>query len=409
MVTTRSRVSTDNGMKRFLLSLLFALAACGGAAPALVRGAADDAGTSSPSTDAGARGATAADGAYESDDGGTGASDSAVGTATGPDGSAINGACPSGYATGTANGLPVCRAASGIPLFTNVFLILMENTSLSTLQPALADGGAAPNLGAMARTYATGSDYHGVAHPSLPNYVALASGSTQGITCDCEALPDAGACGGLCNATFNVGTCSCAASAQNLADQVETAGKTWMAFGEDMGASTPCNLVDNGNYAVRHVPFLYFDDIQTNASRCAAHVVDFSLFNVASPATFTYIAPNLIDDMHNPDPTNSTNIPDGDEWIGPQVKDIVASKAYGSGGLLVVVWDEDDLSGSGPLNTDDPVPIFVLSPYAKNGGYVSTVQADHYSLLATIEDGLGLPRLGSAATATPLSDYFPAN
>ena len=408
-------------MRWLRIGFVLALAACGTAAAtgAKTTAGSDDGGVGQPVSDAavGDSGTSgSADGGgttIQGNDGGGNSANLDGGSATQNQdgGSAMenpDGGCPSGYTAGTANGLPVCRAASGIPLFSNVFVVLMENTSLSTLAPALADGGAAPNLGAMARTYATGSDYHGVAHPSLPNYIALASGSTQGITCDCEAIPDAGTCGLLCNATFNVGTCTCSQNAQSIADQLETAGKTWMAFGEDMGASTPCNLVTAGNYAVRHVPFLYFDDIQANATRCDSHVVDFSFFDVSSAPSFTFIAPNLIDDMHNPDPTNSTNIPDGDEWIGPQVAKIVASKAYASGGLLVVVWDEDDLSGAGPLNTDNPVPIFVLSPYAKSGGYVSSIQANHYSLLATFEDGLGLPRLGSAATATPLTDYFPA-
>ena len=98
----------------------------------------------------------------------------------------VCGACPSSYTCGTANGIPVCRAPSGIPLFSNVYVIMMENTSLSTLQPAMTNG-TAPNLASLASKYATGSDYHGVAHPSLPNYVALTSGGTQGIGCDCEA------------------------------------------------------------------------------------------------------------------------------------------------------------------------------------------------------------------------------
>jgi hypothetical protein len=76
--------------------------------------------------------------------------------------------------------------------------------------------------------------------------------------------------------------------------------------------------------------------------------------------------------------------------------------------VVFIVWDEDDLSG-GLTNTDDPIPLFVLSPLAKNGGYPSSVHADHYALLATIEDGLNLPRLGNAIGATPLSDFFPAN
>ena len=320
------------------------------------------------------------------------------------DGQGTCGTCPTGYTCGTANGLPVCRAPSGIPLFSSVFVILMENTSLSTLAPAMQNG-TAPNLASLASKYATGSDYHGVAHPSLPNYVALTSGGTQGIGCDCQAAPGGGSCNALtCNLVL--GSCSCSTAAMNLADQLEAAQLTWMDFGEDMGS--PCNLTDSGNYAVRHNPFLYYQDIQTNAARCAAHVVDFGKFDPANPARFDYIAPNLIDDMHNPDPTNSTNIPDGDKWIGPHVQSILGSAAYAKGGLLVVVWDEDDGSG-GITGTDDPVPIFVMSPYAKKGGYVSATKADHYALLATFEDGLGLGRLGSAAKATPLVDYFPAN
>src|SRR5215472_1261313 len=103
------------------------------------------------------------------------------------------GTCPSGYTCGSANGHAVCRAPSGVPLFTNVFLILMENTSLSTLQAAMQAGNA-PNLKMLAGTYATGADYHGVAHPSLPNYIALTSGDTQGIGCDCHAAPNMGTC-----------------------------------------------------------------------------------------------------------------------------------------------------------------------------------------------------------------------
>src|SRR6185437_12651032 len=201
---------------------------------------------------------------------------------------------------------------------------------------------------------------------------------------------------------------------------IEKAGKDWMAFGEDMGA--PCNITDSGNYAQRHVPFLYYQDIQGNSARCNAHVVDYGNFSPDSAPDFTFIAPNLVDDMHNPDPTLSAetvNIPNGDMWIGPTVATIMASQSYQQGGLLVVLWDEDDGSGGILGNTDDPIGIFVMSPYAKSGGYVSSVTANHYSLLATIEDGLDLPYLANAATpgnnvptqnvAANLADYFPDN
>jgi phosphatidylinositol-3-phosphatase len=412
-------------MKR-LAWLLPLLAACGGGSSFSATfsdgtggaGAAATGGTAGP-TGSGGSGAGAATStvgsASTTSTGGSatatgGSGGTSVASATSSTGGGVTcGTCPSGYTCGTANGIPVCRAPSGIPMFSNVFLIVMENTSLSTLQAAMTSG-AAPNLKAMAATYATGSAYHGVAHPSLPNYIALTSGGTQGTGCDCTA-------GGTANCTFvsctNLyGLCSCPNTATNIADQLEAAHKTWMAFGEDM--ATPCNTTDGGNYAQRHVPFLYYTDIQTNAARCKAHVVDFGNFLPATAAAYNFIAPNLVDDMHNPDPTNATNIPDGDTWIGPQVTAITAASTYKKGGLLVVVWDEDDGSGGLLGDTDDPIEIFVLSPYAKAGGYVSAAKANHYSLLATLEDGLGLPRLGMAASpgsgvAATLADYFPAN
>ena len=413
-------------MKRFACLLAGgALAACGSGSSANatfsgsgVGGA--GAGSSSATNGTGAGGASSGGGggagggvASVSSSGSGGAtSSSSTTSSTSSSGTVGCGTCPTGFTCGSANGIPVCRAASGVPLFSHVYVVMMENTTLATLQSAMS-GGTAPNLKAMAASYATGSDYHGVTHPSLPNYIALTSGGTQNVVCDCSAQPGLGTCNSsslACEGEIALGfPCSCPNSATNLADQLETAGKTWMAFGEDMG--TPCNLTDSGNYAQRHVPFLYYDDIQTTA-RCAAHVVDFSNFSLTSPAAFNFIAPNLIDDMHNPDPVTSAatvNIPNGDKWVGPQVAAITASAAYQSGGLLVVLWDEDDGSGGLLGDTDDPIGIFVMSPYARSGGYVSSVMGNHYSLLATIEDGLGLPRLGSAAAATPLSDYFPAN
>jgi phosphatidylinositol-3-phosphatase len=420
-----------------------AIAACGGngsitttgtgAGGTVITGTGGSASTSTTTGTGGSTGTTSTTGTGGSTTSTTGTGGSTTST-TGTGGSTTStststssgmpcGTCPTGYTCGTANNLPVCRAPSGVPLFSNVFLIMMENTSLSTLQAAMnASPSHAPNLQAMAAAYATGSDYHGAAHPSLPNYIALTSGSTQSIECDCKASPTL-ASGGtscflaglhddlICN--LLVGGCSCdqPSSVMNIADQLEAAGKSWMAFGESMG--TPCNTTDSGNYAVRHVPFLYYDSIQTNASRCNGHVVDFSNFSPSAAAAYNFIAPNLIDDMHNPDPTTSVNIPDGDTWIGPQVTSIMASPAYTHGGLLVVVWDEDDDSG-GITGTDDPIEIFVMSPYAKAGGYVSSVTANHYSLLATIEDGLDLPYLGMASSpgngiAATLSDFFPAN
>jgi phosphatidylinositol-3-phosphatase len=380
-------------MKSLPIALsLFALVACGSTNPDI------------PIDDAGGN----PDG-YEPGTDGGGNPDSTANKDASPPGCGTG--CPTGYTCGTANGIAVCRAASGVPLFTNVMVILMENTTRATLQSAMTSG-AAPKLKAMQSTYASGANYHGVAHPSLPNYLALASGDTHGVGCDCLPITGQGTCSGL-NCTVLTGSCSCNQTAATIADQLETAKLSWKAFGEKMG--TPCNLTDvatsgtNGGYAVRHVPFLYFDAIRTDSTRCTSHVVDFSTFDPNSPPAYSFIAPDLVHDMHDPFLGGTGNITNGDTWIGPEVDTIVKSTGYTQGGLLVVVWDEDDNSG-GLTGADDPIPIFVMSPYAKSGGYSSPGKADHYSLLATIEDGLNLPRLGAkASAATPLADYFPAN
>src|SRR5581483_12216399 len=113
------------------------------------------------------------------------------------------GTCPSGYTCGSANGIKVCRAPSGIPLFTHVFVILMENTSQATLKSATNT----PYLAGLYANAAWGSDYHGVTHPSLPNYVALTSGGTQGIGCDCQ--PMGTACTGALDCNALIHSCGC--------------------------------------------------------------------------------------------------------------------------------------------------------------------------------------------------------
>lgn len=344
--------------------------------------------------------ATGDDGGIPGTDGGVKDGSAGGDASTGNDGSTSGcGTCPAGTTCGSANGLAVCRAASGIPLFKNVFVILMENTSKSTLDAATNT----PYLKSLAQTYATGDDYHGVTHPSLPNYIALASGDTQGTSCDCD--PTGSACTAItCNTLVH--SCGCSHAAATIADQIETAGKTWKAYAENMG--TPCNTTSAGSYATRHVPFLYFDGVRTNAQRCASHVVDYAAFagDLGAPPSFAFIAPNLTNDMHDPFPAGAQNLANGDTWLSTNAKTILDSAAFKAGGLLVIVWDEDD--NSGIPNADAPIPIFVMSPYAKKA-FKSATKADHYALLATIEDGLGLARLGKAAMATPLVDYFPAN
>lgn len=330
-----------------------------------------------------------------------------LGTDSGVDASAVDsavspcGECPTGYTCGTANGIAVCRSPSGIPLFSHIFVFVMENTTRDRLESS----GAAPYLASLEASGASSSNYHGTDHPSLPNYIAMTSGiDTSGIGCDCN--PTGSECNALtCNAILH--SCGCPQDVPHLGDQLDARSLSWRNYGEDMGSA--CNVSGSGDYAPKHVPFLYYPSVQTDAARCAAHVVDYSEFAAdlaSSPMVFSLIAPNLVHDMHDPFPAGDTNITNGDSWLEAELADILASPAYTDRGVIMLVWDEDDLSGA--LAADDPIPFYLLSPLAKHGGYVSDVHADHLALLATWEDGLALPRLATTTSATPMADFFPA-
>jgi phosphatidylinositol-3-phosphatase len=347
-----------------------------------------------------------------------------VDAATDAGGGGQCGTCPTGYSCGAASGIAVCRkGGTGIPLFSRVFVIMMENTSYSSLETALnANPSVTPYLKSIQTAWATASNYHGghnadgsAAHPSLPNYLVMTSGSSFDVGCDC-APASAPMCtsGILGNCSRLTSSCGCQQTAANLGDQLLTAGTTWKAYGEDMGA--PCSTTDVGLYAVKHMPFLYYSSIQGNAASCAAHVVPYTGFaaDLATPIKFVYVAPNLTHDMHDPSIaiSHDTNLMNGDSWLMmtglPPILALPDFQAGGKG-LIVIAWDEDDISGGLAGTTDDPIPMFVISPLAKKNHFVSAVQADHKSLLATIEDGLGLPRLATTTSTTPLTDYFPAN
>ena len=233
---------------------------------------------------------------------------------------------------------------------------------------------AAPYLNGLATSNALGTQVYAVTHPSLPNYLALAGGSTFGITDDCT---------------------TCYVSAPNLADQIEAGGKTWKAYLE--GMPSPCFVGDSYPYMQKHNPWIYFNDIRTNATRCAADVVPYSqlssdLANNTVP-NFVWITPDMCSDMHD------CSITTGDAWLKQQVPAILNSAAYKNGGALFITWDESE-------GGDVPIGFIALSPLIKPG-YTSQVALNHSSTLRSIEEIFGVtPMLGGAASATDLGDLF---
>ena len=249
---------------------------------------------------------------------------------------------------------------------------LMERCGLD----AIVGSSAAPYLNYLIGRNGLASRYDAIAHPSEPNYIALFSGSTQGVTDD--GVHDL--------------------HAANLADQLEAHGRTWRVFAQNVptGCFTGSVAHDGpdgtGTYARKHEPGISFTSIAGDPTRCA-RITDFSHFDPAA-ADFELIIPNMCNDMHD------CSIATGDAFLRAFVPRIAGSPAFADS-VLFITWDEGktDAGGGGHVAT------IVVSPLVAPGT-VSTVAHDHYSLLRTIEDAWGLGCLGHACTANDLREFF---
>ncbi len=271
------------------------------------------------------------------------------------------------------------RSLTSSLTFSHIFTIVMENEEYTSI----FGKSDAPYLNSLASTYGLAKQYYAIGHPSLPNYMALTGGSTFGITSDCT---------------------SCFQNAQNLADQIEASGRSWKAYMENM--PSPCYIGDSpdGLYAQKHNPFLYYDDIRTNHTRCAKHDVPFSQFKTDLSSNqlpaYVWITPNLCHDMHD------CSVADGDSWLSQVVPGILRSPAFIQGGVLFITFDEGDTDAGCCNNaTGGQVSTLVISPLVKRG-YRSTVPETHYSLLRTIEETWGLPFLREARKSNAMTEYF---
>ncbi len=271
-------------------------------------------------------------------------------------------------ASDTPGGAPTSASSSGSGATgaRHVWIIVMENRAYSQV---IGDADA-PFLNQLAADNGLATDYHGVAHPSEPNYLALVSGSTQGVTDD--GVHDI--------------------SAPTVFGQLEQADRTWAVYAENVpsgcftGATSHGGADGTGTYARKHEPAISFTAISGDPERCA-HITDLSHFDPAA-ADLSLVIPNLCHDMHD------CSTAAADAWLRGFVPRITASPAYADGGLLVVVFDESDTGGSN-------VPMVFAGPSVPAGTRV-TQRADHYSLLRTVQEAYGLPCLAQSCHAAPI-------
>src|SRR6266566_8568895 len=240
----------------------------------------------------------------------------------------------------------------------SVFVIVMENRSFE-------QAAGAPFTASLAAKYGVAENYHAITHPSVPNYLALTSGSTWGVRDDSfHVLPRA-----------------------DLGTQLTKAGVTWRAYMEGM---TTGQCIDSPTpYDPGHNPFAYY------GGHCPPNVVphDSLAADLAGDTPrFVWITP---DDCHN---THDCDVSVGDDWLRREVAQITASKAFKSNGVLFVTYDEDDSTAENRVLT------IVVTPDL--GHRTSAREYTHYSLLATMEGLLGVERLGQAKTASAMTDLI---
>ncbi len=269
-----------------------------------------------------------------------------------------------------AGKLPAPAAVSYPTPIRHVITIMLENKGVDQVY------GVVPYETSLAKSYAWGGDpftnkpptgYYAVCHPSAPNYLSSTAGTPLQCGSDSyHTYPD-----------------------NNIGNLLTTAGLSWNAYMES--ATKNCQTVSSGNYAVRHNPFVDFTDI---SSVCASH--DLAIANLTAdfpftttPAAYTWITPNLLNDGHN------TNAAYADTWLSRFVPKLMAQSWFSST-VVFIVWDESTgkLPDSGYNGlVGGPVYFAAVSPYTLHGGAYAG-NSSHYNLLSTTEWLLGLGSTG---------------
>jgi len=246
-------------------------------------------------------------------------------------------------------GATLLQAATGVPAYSHIVVVVMENHGYSQI---IGDTTDAPYIHALASGGALLSNYTAITHPSEPNYFALYAGSTFGISDDNRYTePD-----------------------PTLATILQAAGKTFTGY------------VEGGDTSYDHNPWESFPEGLSVEK-------DFSTFpsasNFASLPTVSFVIPNVNDDMHN------GTIAQGDAWLQANLG-AYALWAQTNNSLLVVTWDENDGSPGNQVAT-------ILSGAQVNPGIYNTAY-NHYDLLSTILGAYDLTGPNNAATAPPIGD-----
>ena len=256
--------------------------------------------------------------------------------------------------------------------YTHIFIILLENVGYN---PVIGNTTDAPYINNVllpqGRLY---TESFGVAHPSLPNYLALFAGSTLGGTNDHCTLASPP------NGPFN---------APNLYTRLTDAGYSILGYMESMPSNGFLGC-SGGGYGQRHNPFAFFQTNQpgSNVPPSAWVIYKGPYSPTASWPNFTFITPNTKDDMHD-GATLSIKVSNGDTWLSKHLPPIITF-ANNNNGLVILTMDEGKSAG-----TANHIPT-ILVGVGIAPGTVNTTLVNHYNTIKTITDNFGVAPLGNS-------------
>ena len=279
-------------------------------------------------------------------------------------------ATPEPLPTSTAE--PTATPQPSVPEFEHIVTIVFENKEFGVV----IGNSQMPYFNELAGSSTLLTAHYAVAHPSLPNYLAMISGETFGLDFTCI---------------------KCLFNAVTLPDLIEASGRSWKTYQEDM--PTACyEGPDRGLYAMKHNPFMFFESIRLDTERCSRSVVPFTQLYADITAgklpNYAFITPNLCHDAHD------CGVDRADEWLRSLLLVLRPGlDATGKPYLVILTWDEGQGSNSCcgmPAQAGGRIATVLVSPQAKTG-FEDDTPYTHYSVLKTIAESWHLPYLGHAA------------
>ncbi len=257
---------------------------------------------------------------------------------------------------------------SAVPLLDHIIVIVEENHAYDEVR-------VQPFTASLIAGGSSLSNSYGVTHPSQPNYLALWSGSTQGVTSNVCPPP---------GSPFLT---------ENLGHACEVAGVTWRSYCERLpfAGSDTCDA-DNQLYARKHAPWTHFGNLTALNERPYADL-DADIAGGTLPR-LAFVVPDQCNDSHN---GGACSVALADSWLAARVPAYL--DAVGPNGIVVLTWDEDD-----NVHGNHILTVFAGAPV--KSGYVSTRYTTHYTVLRTLCDALGLPPFAAAVGETPLDDIW---